>query len=362
MAFPKPFRGPIFAGVLSTKYTDDETGLVMYQLRAYSPGLGRFISRDPAGEEGGINLFGFVGNDPLSETDMLGLYLVAFDGTGNNMFAGTPDSNVARLYTSYRQTKNYYPGVGSRWWSKVMGGLNGLGGEMRVENAWRDLMDHYKNMSDDEIGKDPVDIIGFSRGAAQARHFANMVNQRGDPRNYRYQIRTPDSRGRWSTVQSENISGCSLKVRFLGIFDTVASFGIPGNRVDAGYDFSIPENVQNVRHAIARDESRHLFPLVKIKGNKTRVEKMFPGVHSDVGGGYGDNIDIQMGPLLWMWQEGVAAGVPWNMPSELNGWNSSSGKIKGHQSNVHFWQDHQSVEWDPIAPGDLLKRPDSWEE
>jgi len=40
----KPFRGPIGRGVLSTKYTDDETGLVMYQLRAYSPGLGRFIS------------------------------------------------------------------------------------------------------------------------------------------------------------------------------------------------------------------------------------------------------------------------------------------------------------------------------
>jgi len=41
----KPSRGPKFTGVLSAKYTDDETGLAMYQLRAYSPELGRFIKK-----------------------------------------------------------------------------------------------------------------------------------------------------------------------------------------------------------------------------------------------------------------------------------------------------------------------------
>lgn len=61
-----PFR-------FSTKFTDAETGLVYYGLRYYSPSLGRFINRDPIEEEGGINLYGFVGNDPINNVDRVGL-------------------------------------------------------------------------------------------------------------------------------------------------------------------------------------------------------------------------------------------------------------------------------------------------
>lgn len=57
----------------STKYTDEETGLVAYQLRYYNPTMGRWMSRDPMEEEGGENLYGFVGNDPTSRVDILGL-------------------------------------------------------------------------------------------------------------------------------------------------------------------------------------------------------------------------------------------------------------------------------------------------
>lgn len=57
----------------STKHTDDETGLVMYELRAYSPGLGRFIRRDPVQERGGRNLYCFVKNRPIFAVDRLGL-------------------------------------------------------------------------------------------------------------------------------------------------------------------------------------------------------------------------------------------------------------------------------------------------
>lgn len=71
MALSKPVRGPIFTGVLSTKYTDQETGLVMYQLRAYSPGLGRFISRDLVEESGGVALYRFAFNSPENACDYL---------------------------------------------------------------------------------------------------------------------------------------------------------------------------------------------------------------------------------------------------------------------------------------------------
>ena len=48
-------------------------GLYYYGYRYYSPVLGRWLSRDPIGEDGGLNLYGFVGNEPVSLVDFLGL-------------------------------------------------------------------------------------------------------------------------------------------------------------------------------------------------------------------------------------------------------------------------------------------------
>ncbi len=53
----------------STKYQDDETGLVYYGWRYYSPSLGRWISRDPLGEAGGLNLYAAMRNDPADVID-----------------------------------------------------------------------------------------------------------------------------------------------------------------------------------------------------------------------------------------------------------------------------------------------------
>ena len=49
-----------------------ETGLVSYEYRYYDPVLGRWPSRDPIGEIGGVNLYGFVGNSPIFRTDLDG--------------------------------------------------------------------------------------------------------------------------------------------------------------------------------------------------------------------------------------------------------------------------------------------------
>jgi RHS repeat-associated protein len=54
------------------EFIDALTGLYNYGYRYYHPGLGRWISRDPIGEEGGLNLYEFVGNDGISRFDMLG--------------------------------------------------------------------------------------------------------------------------------------------------------------------------------------------------------------------------------------------------------------------------------------------------
>ena len=56
----------------STKPLDSETGLYYYLYRYYDPLTGRWPSRDPIEEEGGINLYGFVGNDGTDDIDVLG--------------------------------------------------------------------------------------------------------------------------------------------------------------------------------------------------------------------------------------------------------------------------------------------------
>jgi len=65
LAAENPFR-------FSTKYTDQETGLVNFGFRLYQPPVGRWLSRDPIEEEGGLNLYGFLENDPANDVDMLG--------------------------------------------------------------------------------------------------------------------------------------------------------------------------------------------------------------------------------------------------------------------------------------------------
>ena len=103
----------------STKYTDGETGLVYYGYRYYSPELGRWPSRDPIEERGGLNLYGMVANDPANRVDVLGLLpqacyrpMMAQDWMGSAAIIwhafirfsdGTTDSNLGaepRGYTS----------------------------------------------------------------------------------------------------------------------------------------------------------------------------------------------------------------------------------------------------------------------
>jgi RHS repeat-associated protein len=66
MAKVNPFR-------FSTKYQDDESDLVYYGYRYYSASTGRWISRDPKGEAGGLHLYGFNKNSPVLHLDPLGL-------------------------------------------------------------------------------------------------------------------------------------------------------------------------------------------------------------------------------------------------------------------------------------------------
>jgi len=62
-----------------------QTGLVYYGLRYYDPGKGRFLNRDPIGESGGMNLYRFVGNNPVDRVDVWGLGKYATVTTDDEM-------------------------------------------------------------------------------------------------------------------------------------------------------------------------------------------------------------------------------------------------------------------------------------
>jgi len=77
-----PYQGPtkVFGTTVNASlltigryYHHYDSGLELALYRAYDPELGRWMSEDPIEERGGINLYGFVGNEPVTQVDLDGL-------------------------------------------------------------------------------------------------------------------------------------------------------------------------------------------------------------------------------------------------------------------------------------------------
>jgi RHS repeat-associated protein len=79
-----------FAGM----YLHQPSGLNLTLFRAYSSGLGRWLSRDPIGETGGTNLYGYVNNNPMAFIDPSGLRTFAWNEEGPLQVGDTRDSGV----------------------------------------------------------------------------------------------------------------------------------------------------------------------------------------------------------------------------------------------------------------------------
>ncbi len=77
---------------------DPQTGLYYYRARYYDPVEGRFISKDPIGYTGGINVFAYVQNNPVNRTDPAGLSDLAFDrGAGTLTVFDSQGNQVAQF-------------------------------------------------------------------------------------------------------------------------------------------------------------------------------------------------------------------------------------------------------------------------
>lgn len=212
-------------------------------------------------------------------------------------------AKAARLYYRYRSQANLERLHGEL--SAIQKKHSGPGGQLNrsIKKVW-------------------VNVIGFSRGAAGARVFVNRL------------INT------WA--KGGMIAGAiPYEVSFLGLFDTVASVGIPDtataalniDELDGHWAWTadgalnVPESVRKCVHFFSIHEQRMSFPLDSIRekkaypgGESRRIEVAYPGVHSDVGGGYqmgeegksreGEGSKLSQIALHNMYIEALKAGVP----------------------------------------------------
>jgi RHS repeat-associated protein len=342
---------------LPGQYWDAESGLHYNRARYYDPAQGAYLSPDPLHDgdtwPDGPNPYAYVAYNPLKYVDPDGLILFAFDGTGNSdrrddpAMAGNGLSNVVRFRDAYNDGRaRYITGVGtvhvdSRYGNIVpdtyaQGKLidwltpdtplfyNDMGGNYsgaaRIDRMMLYMRDEADAFDDKEVMD--IDIIGFSRGAAQARDFANRITSRTFRQNgktyYRYQTGTGQTR-----CQAVNF-------RFMGLFDTVLSTNFSGYT----YRMGIPSAFQYVAQAVALNEYRsdsmaqwternpqnynqHFggFPLESIGASRNtpgqvRIERGFIGAHADIGGGYADGENqLSLVALNWMVAQAQVAGV-----------------------------------------------------
>lgn len=69
----KSFLGGVRIGIYAGQYYDEKTGLHYNYHRYYDPKTGRYLTPDPIGLAGGINLFVYAGNNPINAIDPYGL-------------------------------------------------------------------------------------------------------------------------------------------------------------------------------------------------------------------------------------------------------------------------------------------------
>ncbi|MBV9563028.1 MAG: DUF2235 domain-containing protein [Bradyrhizobium sp.] len=276
--------------------------------------------------------------------------IILIDGTWNDEGKGN-DTNIAKLDPNYEaagaplikpvaadgteQRAFYHDGVGNDpdLLKRLLGGAIGIGLRKIVQEGYQKVVENYA------LG-DQIFILGFSRGAYAARALAGLIGASGLQRtpgpngfdvvwnHFRVapEVRAgakPASSGdqkaidSFQTAAAQNAVDPAPRVRCVGVFDTVGSYGVPAGIGLAAlgryftlaflgfHDTEIGRHVDFGLHAVAVDERRRPFvptfwTAPKGQPPLAHVEQTwFAGVHCNIGGGYPD-AGLSDRALIWM--------------------------------------------------------------
>jgi uncharacterized protein (DUF2235 family) len=291
--------------------------------------------------------------------------VVCADGTWNDEDRQCAPTNVAKLHRALKtqhvervpQLVFYHSGVGTKWDERLHGGAFGFGINRNIKQCYRFLVDNYQP-------GDELYFVGFSRGAYTVRSLAGLINNAGivkDPKHIdaafklyraRRDSKRPSSdasrefRRTHSHPRTAHLAadGGAPDIKFIGVWDTVGSLGIPLPFFSVFrrilplvgidwwfHDTRLSKLVQNAFHALAIHERRSDFPVtlwhqdLNADGKPKRADQVleqrwFPGVHSDVGGGYGAS-GLSDLSFLWMVAKAQSCGLEFRLQAVEPGLN-----------------------------------------
>ena len=276
--------------------------------------------------------------------------VICCDGTGNEIESKL--SNVLKLFRIITKTEEqrvyYNAGIGtigssdtwSRWRQNVKSAFalaTGYGLDDDILGAYDFICRHHQH-------GDAIFLFGFSRGAYTVRAVAGMIHMIGllpvDQLNIdRYALRSYKQASEDDDFSIgwhfSKVAGARVaRIKFMGVWDTVASVVVPRRDQIVPQLLSLPytrrnPSVQVFRHALAIDERRRMFRLNHWLEPQTFVRNpfassavpvqqdikqvWFAGVHADIGGGYPEaESGLAKFPLDWMIREAAAHGLKIN--------------------------------------------------
>ena len=266
--------------------------------------------------------------------------IVCTDGTWNQPDQRDRDrivpSNVVKMARAIAgktrkgipQLVYYDTGVGTGgWWDRIKGGAFGIGLSDNIKQAYTALGQEFRP-------GDKLFLFGFSRGAYTARSLAGLIGLCGIPDRGKhdlaeatehafkiYRLKKRHSEAREHGKKFSHTKGFRQKtlytdVHFVGVWDTVGALGIPGGLFRSRHNFhdvTLGSHITHAYHALATDERRRPFtPTLWLGKNVSRDQKVeqvwFPGVHTNIGGGYVD-AGLSDRAFLWMCLKAREAGL-----------------------------------------------------
>ncbi|MEA2929646.1 MAG: hypothetical protein QOG38_2074, partial [Hyphomicrobiales bacterium] len=291
--------------------------------------------------------------------------IVLSDGTGNAA-SSVWRTNVWRIFQTLDlqsdiQAAKYDDGVGTSSFVPLalLGGAFGWGLKRNVLDAYKFVCRNYRAGTE-------LYLFGFSRGAFTARVIAGLILNQGlvqadteaelhdlARKAYRafraegfhsfLRIEVPFRRLRDGLVRLLDIVRRQTpydpkknirvpNIEFIGIWDTVAAYGLPIDEMTRGVsdwiwplyfpDRKLSPRVLCARHALALDDERTTFhpllwtedgepphPVLPHSLDEERIAQVwFAGMHSNVGGGYPDDA-MAFVPLYWILEEARKRGL-----------------------------------------------------